>query len=128
MLSVLVRLVADVTLVAIALFASAGTLSWWQAWTLLAVLFIVRLVGARVVFRVNPALMLERAKPPLQQGQALPDKLLVLAVLGTGFVGLPMVVGFDRFRWQTLSLSSSALAALGLLLFASGWIIKTLAL
>lgn len=88
MLKVVGRVVADVTMVAIALFGSAGTLRWWRAWALLAVLFIVRAVGARVVFRVNPALMLERAKPPIQRGQALPDKLLVLAVLATGFVGL----------------------------------------
>jgi protein-S-isoprenylcysteine O-methyltransferase Ste14 len=125
---VVIRLVADMIIVAIALFASAGTLRWWRAWALLAVLFIVRCVGARVVFRVNPALMLERAKPPIQHGQALSDKLLVLAVLATGFVGLPMVAGFERFRWQPLPPPTSALATLGLLLFASGWTIKTLAL
>jgi protein-S-isoprenylcysteine O-methyltransferase Ste14 len=128
MLKIVLRLAADITIVAIALFASAGTPTWWRAWALLAVLLVVRFVGAIMVFRVNPALMLERAKPPIQHGQALTDKLLVLAVLASGFVGLPIVAGLDRFRWQSLPAPNSILAALGLLLFASGWTIKTLAL
>ena len=127
-MKVAVRLVADAMTVAIALFGSAGTLSWWRAWALLAVLFIVRGIGARVVLRVNPALMLERTKAPIQRGQALTDKVLVVAVLAAGFVGLPLVAGFDRFRWHTLPLPSSVLAALGLLVFGAGWITKTLAL
>jgi protein-S-isoprenylcysteine O-methyltransferase Ste14 len=117
MLKIVARLVADFIIVAIALFSAAGTLAWRRAWVLLAVLFIVRLIGARWVFRVNPALLLERA-----------DKVLVLTVLATGFVGLPIIAGLDRFRWQTLSPPSSLLAVLGLLAFASGWTIKSLAL
>jgi protein-S-isoprenylcysteine O-methyltransferase Ste14 len=128
MLKIAARLVADVTIVAIALFGSAGTLAWPRAWILLAVLFIVRFVGARLVFRVHPALLLERAKPPIQAGQSLSDKILVLTVLATGFVGLPIIAGLDRFRWQALSPPAPALAALGLLLFTSGWSIKSLAL
>lgn len=128
MRKIIVRIVADVIVVAIALFGAAGTLRWWRAWALLAVLLIVRLVGARVVFRVNPALMLERAEPPIQHGQALADKLLLLAVLATGFVGLPIVAGLDRFRWHALTPPATVVAAVGLLLFASGWILKTLAL
>jgi protein-S-isoprenylcysteine O-methyltransferase Ste14 len=123
MLKIVARLVADFIIVAIALFSAAGTLAWRRAWVLLAVLFIVRLIGARWVFRVNPALLLERAKPPIHVGQ-----VLVLTVLATGFVGLPIIAGLDRFRWQTLSPPSSLLAVLGLLAFASGWTIKSLAL
>jgi protein-S-isoprenylcysteine O-methyltransferase Ste14 len=125
---VVARLVADVLTVAIALFAAAGTLRWWRAWVLLAVLFIVRLVGARLVFRANPALMLERAESPIRDGQAPHDRMLVLAVLATGFVGLPVLAGIDRFHWQLLSRPTSVLAALGLVLFAVGWAIKSLAL
>lgn len=126
--SVVVRLVADVVVVAIALFATAGTFSWWRAWVLLGVLFTVRSIGAYVVFRVSPALMLERARLPIQQGQPLLDRILVLAVLATGFVGLPMIAGVDRFRWQLLSPPSALLAAFGLVLYVSGWALKTVAL
>jgi protein-S-isoprenylcysteine O-methyltransferase Ste14 len=128
MLKIVVRLVVDLTVVAVALFGSAGTLMWWRAWLLLAVLFVVRLVGARVVFRVNPVLLLERAKPPIHESQPPLDKLLVLGVLATGFVGLPLIAGIDQFRWQLLPPPSPVLAALGLILYGSGWTIKSVAL
>ena len=47
MLGVAVRLVADTALVATLLFASAGTLAWWRAWLLLAVLLLIWALGAR---------------------------------------------------------------------------------
>src|SRR5882672_9885579 len=89
MLTVLVRLVADTALVAILLFVSAGTLSWWRAWSLLAVLLAVRTISAVAVYRVNPVLVKERAKPPIHGDQPASDRFLVLVVLGTGFMALP---------------------------------------
>ena len=82
----------------------------------------------RLVFRTNPELMRERAKSPIQHGQPRRDKALVLAVLATGFLGLPMVAGLDRFHWPRLPAPTAAVAALGLVLFGAGWIIKSLAL
>jgi protein-S-isoprenylcysteine O-methyltransferase Ste14 len=128
MLKVVARIGFDALTVAVALFGTAGTLRWWRAWALLAVLLIIRLVGARLVFRVNPELMRERAKSPIQHGQARPDKLLLLAVLSTGFVGLPMIAGLERFQGPLLLEPNTALSALGLLLFGSGWTLKSLAL
>ncbi|MEP6835637.1 MAG: isoprenylcysteine carboxylmethyltransferase family protein [Gemmatimonas sp.] len=113
---------------ALALFGSAGTVHWWRAWTLLVVLVVIRSVGARVVFRVNPALLLERAKLPIQHGQSLQDRILVFAMLTTGFVGMPIIAGIDRFRLQSLALPNAVLSAFGLILFASGWILKSRAL
>ena len=69
MLRVAVRLVADAALVAILLFISAGTLAWWRAWLLLAVLLLVRAAGARAVYRVSPALLQERARLPMHDDQ-----------------------------------------------------------
>jgi protein-S-isoprenylcysteine O-methyltransferase Ste14 len=86
------------------------------------------MIGARVVFRANPALLLDRAKPPIHSSQPRSDRFLVLAVLATGVVGLPIIAGLDRFHWQALSPPSSALAAFGLVMFAAGWTIKSLAL
>src|SRR3954470_2624541 len=128
MLKVLVRLIADAALVAILLFVSAGTLSWWRAWVLLAVLLVVRIVGAIAVYRVNPALLQERAKLPTHGDQPCTDKLLLLAVLATGFLGLPILAGCDVFRWQVLPRPAPLLANLGLVLFTAGWGIKALAL
>ena len=128
MLKVAARIGFDALMVALALFGTAGTLRWWRAWALLALLLIIRLVGARLVFRVNPESMRERAKSPIQHGQPRPDKALVLAVLATGFVGLPMVAGLDRFHWPRLTVPTAAVAAFGLVLFGSGWVLKSLAL
>lgn len=128
MLRVLVRLLADATLVAIFLFVSAGTLSWWRAWVLLAVLLLVRTVSAVAVYRVNPALLQERARLPFHGDQPWADKLLLCAVLTTGFVGLPVVAGCDVFRWKVLPPPAPPLAGLGLVLFTLGWGIKALAL
>ena len=128
MLRVAVRLVADAGLIAILLFTSAGTLAWWRAWVLLAALFAVRAIGAFVVYRVNPTLLRERAKFPIHAEQSWNDRLLLLGVLTTGFLGLPVIAGLDVFRWHVLSRPAPLLSATGLVLFALGWSIKNFAL
>lgn len=128
MLRVAVRLVADAGLVAILLFTSAGTLAWWRAWVLLAVLLLIRALGACAVYRVNPALLRERAKFPIHAEQSWNDRLLLLGVLTTGFLGLPVIAGLDVFHWHVLPRPAPVLSATGLVLFALGWSIKNLAL
>ena len=128
MLRVMVRLVADAALVAVALFVSAGTLLWWRAWVLLAVLLLVRAGGAIAVHRTHPSLLRERTKFPIHAEQPLADRGLVLGVLATGFLGVPAVAGVDAFRWRLLSPPSPLVAGLGLVLFALGWTLKSLAL
>lgn len=128
MLKVFVRLVADAALVATALFVPAGTVAWPRAWILLTVLLVVRTVTAVAVYRVNPALVLERAKLPIHADQPWSDKLLLLLVITTGFVGLPAVAGCDVFRWHLLPRPATLVSALGIVLFTLGWIIKGMAL
>lgn len=128
MFRVVARQVADAVLVAICLFASAGTLAWWRAWLLLAVLLLVRGVGAYAVYRVNPALLRDRAGLPIHDDQPRTDRILVLAVLATGFVGLPIIAGVDVFHWHLLPRPAPLLSGAGLVLFALGWSIKNLAL
>ena len=125
---VLARLCADAALVAACLFAAAGTLAWPRAWVLLAVLLVVRAAGAYAVHRVNPALLEERAKLPVHAGQPRSDRLLVLAVLATGFLGLPLVAGLDAFRWHVLPRPAPLVGGAGLALFALGWALKSVAL
>ncbi len=128
MLRVIVRLVADAVLVAILLFVSAGTVARSRAWVLLAVLFLVRAVGALAVYRVNPDLLRERASLPIHEEQSWADRVLLLGVLVTGFLGLPIIAGVDAFRWHALPRPAPPVAALGLVLFALGWSIKSFAL
>jgi len=128
MLRVAIRLVADAGLVAILLFTAAGTLAWWRAWVLLAVLLLIRALGARAVYRVNPALLHERAALPIHDDQPWNDRLLLFAVLTTGFLGLPVIAGRDVFHWHVLPRPAPLLGGIGLVLFALGWGIKNLAL
>lgn len=128
MRTIALRLLADTTLVAIMLFASAGTFAWGRAWALLAVMMAVRAAGALSVWRINPELMRERAGLPLHDGQPRTDKLLLLAVLGTGFLGVPLIAGFDVFRWHTLPRLSPSVSSVGFALFMLGWTLKNVAL
>jgi protein-S-isoprenylcysteine O-methyltransferase Ste14 len=128
MLKVLIRLVADATVVGVLLFLSAGTLEWWRAWVLLAVLLAERVVTAVAVYRVNPDLLRDRAKPPFHPDQPWADRLLLFGVIMTGFVGLPIVAGIDVTRWHVWPRPAPLVASFGLLLFAIGWAIKGIAL
>ncbi len=122
------RLLADAGLVALLLFASAQTFAWWRAWVLLAVMLVVRGVGAFAVARVNLDVLLARVGLPLQGDQPMVDRALLLAVLGTGFLGLPMMSGLDVFRWHVLPRPAATVSVIGLVLFTLGWTLKNLAL
>ena len=116
-----------VLLFALLLFAPAGTLHWPRAWILLGVLLIVRLVAVVSVLRVNPTLLSERSRFPLQQGQPLADKILLPAFMAA-FAGLIAFNALDRFRWRLTTPPNPLLSAGGLLLFVAGWWLVTLAL
>jgi protein-S-isoprenylcysteine O-methyltransferase Ste14 len=122
------RLVADALLVAALMFGAAGTLAWGRGWVLLAVLLLVRGAGAYAVHRVHPTLLRERAGLPVHADQPRADRLLLLAVLTTGFLGLPALAGIDAWRWHLLPPPPPALGAAGLTLFAIGWGLKSAAL
>jgi protein-S-isoprenylcysteine O-methyltransferase Ste14 len=125
---VLLRLLVDAALVASLLFAAAGTLAWPRGWVLVIVLLATRAVSAVLVYPVNPILLRERAGVPLHAEQSSADRLLLLAVLATGFLGLPIIAGLDRFHWHLFHPPSAALGDAGLVAFALGWGLKGLAL
>src|SRR5438067_685472 len=114
MLRILARLIGDTVVVAAALFAAAGTLDWPRAWTLLAVLFVVRTLSAIAVHRVNSALLRERATVLIHREQPWADRIVLLAFIGTAFIGVPAVAAFDVFHWRVLPAPPPFLATLGL--------------
>ena len=128
MFRVLTRVIADAVVVAIVLFAAAGTLAWRRAWVLLAVMLVVRTSSAVAVFRVNPALLTERATVLVHRNQPAIDRLILLAFMATAFVGVPAVAALDVFHWHVLSSPPLVLAAMGLILFALGWMLIAMAL
>ena len=128
MFRVLTRIIADAVVVAIVLFVAAGTLAWQRAWVLVAVLLVVRTLTAIAVFRVNPALVRERATLLIHRHQPWTDRLILFAFMTTGFVGVPAVAALDAFHWHMLPSPPFLLASLGLVLFALGWTIIAVAL
>jgi len=128
MFRVLTRVIADAVLVALVLFGAAGTLVWLRAWVLLAVLLIVRTSSAIAVFRVNPALLRERATVLIHRHQPWTDRVILLAFMATAFVGVPVVAALDAFHWHILPSPPLVLASVGLLMFALGWTIIAMAL
>ena len=120
---ILARVVADAIFVAVLLFGSAGTIAWWRAWVLVGVLLVVRVVSAVAAYQVNPVLIRERAGSPIHGDQPTSDKLLVIAVMASGYVMLPIIAGVDTHRWHLLAPPRLVCDA-GILLFALGWILK----
>jgi protein-S-isoprenylcysteine O-methyltransferase Ste14 len=91
-------------------------------------MMLVRTITAVVVYRVNPALLLERAKLPIHAEQPRTDQVLLLGVITTGFLALPLLAGFDVFHLHLLPPPAPLVANIGLLAFTLGWTLKGLAL
>jgi protein-S-isoprenylcysteine O-methyltransferase Ste14 len=109
------------------LFLPAGTLDWWRAWVFLGVVFVGTVASTVSVFRVNKDLLEERFKPPIQQGQPLADKIVVVMLIAT-FVSVIVFIPLDVFRWHLMAKPGTLASSVGLVLFVVGWWIMTLAL
>src|SRR5215510_12138481 len=109
------------------LFVPAGTLHWWRAWVFLGVVFGGAVASTVGVFRVNKDLLAERFKPPVQKGQPLADKIVVVLLIA-GFVSVIVCIPLDVFRWHLMAKPGTFVSSLGLVFFIVGWWIMTLAL
>jgi protein-S-isoprenylcysteine O-methyltransferase Ste14 len=116
-----------VALFAILLFLPAGTLNWWRAWALLGVLFVVRVISTASILRINRALLVERSKLPVQKGQPLADRVLLISFMAA-FAGLVAFTSLDRFRFHLMARPPAVVAFMGLLLFVAGWWVIALVL
>jgi len=92
----------------------------WRAWLLLLVLFVVRLVANATIYRVAPQILVARARPPIQAGQPLLDRALLLAFMAT-FALLVSVASVDGLRLRLLGSVPMPISVAGLGLFAAGW-------
>ena len=110
-----------------ALFLPAGTLDWWRAWVFLGVVFIGAVASTVTLYRVNRGLLEERFKPPLQKGQPLADKIIIVPFIAV-FVGLIVFIPLDVFRFHLMAKPGILVSVLGFALFIAGWWIMTLAL
>jgi protein-S-isoprenylcysteine O-methyltransferase Ste14 len=117
----------NVGIFAACLFLPAGTLDWWRAWVFLAVDFVLTAVSTVVLLRAGGGVLEERFKPPIQEGQPLPDKIVV-SVLLAGFAAVILFIPVDVFRLHLLPQPPSGISALGMVLLVAGWVVMTLAM
>jgi len=109
------------------LFLPAGTLNWWRAWVFIGVLAAGSAISVVRLFPEHKDLIEERMKPPIQKGQPLADKIIVLLLL-LFFYGMLAFIPFDVFRLHLLGEPGPLVSFSGLFLLAAGWRIIYLAL
>ena len=90
----IVGIILNMAIFAVLLFLPAGTLQWWRAWVFLGVVFVATVA---TVVQLPRDLLDERFKPPIQQGQPLADKIVLLLLIAT-FVGVIVFIPLDVFR------------------------------
>jgi protein-S-isoprenylcysteine O-methyltransferase Ste14 len=108
------------------LFLPAGTFDWWRAWVFLGVVVVAAAASMVGVFKSRPELLDERMKPPVQKGQPLEDKLIVIPLLAT-FLGVIVFIPLDVFRFHLLPRPPTLVSSLGLIVFIAGWYIISMA-
>src|SRR5665213_672421 len=102
---------------ALLLFATAGTLAYWQGWAFLAVYFASSLALTLYLMKKDPALLARRmCGGPFAEKE--PVQKIIMGVASLGFVGLLVVPAIDhRFGWSHVplyvTLAGDALVALG---------------
>jgi protein-S-isoprenylcysteine O-methyltransferase Ste14 len=107
------------------LFLPAGTFYWPRAWVLLGVIFVATIATMVIVFPGREDLLNERFKPPLQKGQPLADKIIVLLLIAS-FIGVIVFIPLDVFRFHLMGKPGLPVSSLGLILVIAGWWIISL--
>lgn len=81
------------------IFAAAGTIDYAGGWLYLGEMIIISVVSGFYTARVDPGLLRERLKPPIQKDQPLADKLVVIPILLLLFGGMGFMAA-DAARWH----------------------------
>jgi protein-S-isoprenylcysteine O-methyltransferase Ste14 len=81
------------------IFGAAGTMDYTGGWLYLGETVALSIVFGAHMVRVNPGLLRERLKPPMQKGQPLADKLILIPILLHIFGGMAFMAA-DAARWQ----------------------------
>lgn len=112
-------LLANWAIYGLALFLPAGTLAWPQAWVFVGAVTVVYIAMGIWIFPKRPDLLDERSKFPLQKGQPLADKIVLILILVVN-LAVTVFIPLDVFRWHLLPLPSAALSILGLVFVLAG--------
>lgn len=81
------------------IFGGAGTINYASGWLYLAMMMLLSIVFGAHMLHVNPGLLRERLKGPLQKDQPLVDKLVLIPLLVLLFGAMGFMAA-DAARWQ----------------------------
>jgi protein-S-isoprenylcysteine O-methyltransferase Ste14 len=81
------------------IFGAAGTTDYAGGWLYLGEMIAISVVLGSYTARADPGLLRERLKPPIQKGQPLADKLIVIPLLLLLFGSLGFMAA-DAARWH----------------------------
>jgi protein-S-isoprenylcysteine O-methyltransferase Ste14 len=116
----LVGLLAYGALFSTLLFGGAGHWQWRRGWALIGTLLVVRGLSSLYLLALQPELIAERAKGPLQEGQPLADRLLLGGFMAT-FAALVAFAGADVWRLHLMKGLPWWTRTIGWMLFVAGW-------
>ena len=95
----LIKFFTGLLIVGILLFIPAGTISYWQAWLLIGILFIPMFIAGLIMMKKTPDLLRKRLN--VKEEQAEQKEVIFLS--GLMFLAAFIVAGLNfRFRWITL--------------------------
>jgi len=87
---------------AVIIFGAAGTTDYVGGWLYLGEMIAISVVFGVYFARIDPGLLRERLKPPIQKDQPLADKLILIPLLLLLFGGMGfMAADAERWRWST---------------------------
>lgn len=102
-LNLLIQTIVWFGLMGVIIFAAAGTTHYAGGWVYLGEMVAISLVLGFYGARVDPGLLKERLKPPVQKDQPLADKLILIPVLLLIFGGMGfMAADAERWRWSSM--------------------------
>lgn len=93
---------------------------------IIAVDVVATVVMMVAVFASREALLDERFKPAIQEGQPLADKIVLLLFLAA-FCGFVAFIPLDVFRFHLARKPGILVSSIGLVLFLAGWWLMSLA-
>ncbi len=110
------------------IFGAAGTTDYVGGWLYLGEMIAISVVLGVYFARIDPGLLRERLKPPIQKDQPLADKLILIPLLLLLFGGMGfMAADAERWRWSTTppSVQWAGLALLLAAILFMSWTMRT---
>ena len=93
------KFLLGVVILGLLIFLPAGSLSYWQGWLFMGILFVPMFVAGLVMMAKNPELLRKR----LNAKEEEKEQKLVVALSGLIFIAVFLIAGFNwRYRWLLL--------------------------